>query len=192
MGEVLDQMRAAAVARRARMGMVAARPVVVDRAMIPSMRKLEGLPAEDARAILADELLKNWPAMPPLDAKPVEWNCSLPTGMWRVPGNVKPEPDELPPVAPPMSVVVAVVAREFSVTNAEIVSRTQSRYATFPRQVAMYLGLRSGRTTAEVSRYLGKRDHTTSIHGRQKVEKMVKADPEFAATIKRLEAQLHL
>lgn len=47
----------------------------------------------------------------------------------------------------------------------ELKSRSQQRAIAWPRQDAMRLLAAAGYTTTEIGRYLGRRDHTTVMHG---------------------------
>jgi chromosomal replication initiation ATPase DnaA len=48
----------------------------------------------------------------------------------------------------------------------------------------------TNRSLPEIGLYLGKRDHSTILHARNKIKRMVAADPEFAAEIAELKAAL--
>ncbi|MEK7746282.1 MAG: helix-turn-helix domain-containing protein, partial [Elusimicrobiota bacterium] len=55
------------------------------------------------------------------------------------------------------------------------------------RQLAMYLTLSlTDSSTTDVGKSFGGRDHTTVIHGRDKIKKMLENDPFFLETVNRL------
>jgi chromosomal replication initiator protein len=68
--------------------------------------------------------------------------------------------------------VVDAVARHYDVTLREITGRARNKEIVLPRQVAMYL-LReeTGSSLVDIGNELGKRDHTTVMHGITKIER---------------------
>ncbi|MFS8523637.1 MAG: chromosomal replication initiator protein DnaA, partial [Limnochordales bacterium] len=79
------------------------------------------------------------------------------------------------------------VARYFGLRPADLISRSRSRNIAFPRQIAMYLA----RTMTDLSlpaigEEFGGRDHTTVLHGYEKVREQMAADRALAATVEEL------
>lgn len=83
--------------------------------------------------------------------------------------------------------VLAAVAERYAVTTEDMVSKKRNREYTLPRQIAMLLlrELLSMSTTA-IGQELGGRDHTTVMHGCEKMEKAMKEDPTFRRSIEEL------
>lgn len=79
------------------------------------------------------------------------------------------------------------VARYFGLRPADLISRSRSRNIAFPRQIAMYLA----RTMTDLSlpaigEEFGGRDHTTVLHGCERVREQMSADRSLAATVEEL------
>lgn len=187
MGAYAQQLKDERSQRLARLGMVSA-PVVVDRRLIPRNRPISKVDPEIARAILAEEFMRNWPVAAPAGKPRFEWHCSLPKGVRSTPINSR--NDHEPFAQATMPEICTVVCAEFEVTLTELRGASRRECVSLPRQVVMYLGYRAGLSTGRVGGYLGGRDHTTALHGRQKIAAMMKMDLEFAATVARLEAQI--
>ncbi|MDD6571807.1 MAG: chromosomal replication initiator protein DnaA [Thermoflexaceae bacterium] len=68
--------------------------------------------------------------------------------------------------------IIQVVADHFGITIADIISAKRKSEIVYPRQIAMYL---CRKCTAEpltsIGKYMGDRDHTTVIHGAEKIER---------------------
>ncbi|MBN1825088.1 MAG: chromosomal replication initiator protein DnaA [Candidatus Eisenbacteria bacterium] len=83
------------------------------------------------------------------------------------------------------------VAKEFHVPDDAMVSKRRTADIALARQVAMYLARElAGLSLKQIGTRFGGRDHTTVLHGFQKVEAMMKADDEFRARIDRLVDQV--
>jgi chromosomal replication initiator protein len=67
--------------------------------------------------------------------------------------------------------IVAAVARHFSVTEPALLGKSRERAIAWARQVAMYL-LRQETSASlfQIGQHLGGRDHTTVLHGCQRVD----------------------
>lgn len=86
-----------------------------------------------------------------------------------------------------ISTIQQCVARYFGLRVSDLTARTRSRNVAFPRQVAMYLA----RTMTDLSlpaigEEFGGRDHTTVLHGYEKVREQLATDRGLAATIEEL------
>lgn len=57
------------------------------------------------------------------------------------------------------------VCRAHDVTLVELRGRSSKRVISWPRQDAMRLLWKAGYSMPEIARYLGRRDHTTILHG---------------------------
>ncbi len=73
--------------------------------------------------------------------------------------------------------IVEVVAEHYNLTPSEIYSKDKSRNISFPRQVVMYLCRRlTDLSVTEIGKSLGNRDHSTVLHGYDKVAKDIQND----------------
>lgn len=87
--------------------------------------------------------------------------------------------------SPPLSKITRIVARHFGITLKEMMSPRRYRPFVIPRQVAAYLACKhTMRSLPEIGRFM-KRDHTTILHSRRKVEEYAK-HPEMKAILERL------
>ncbi|GKX30319.1 chromosomal replication initiator protein DnaA [Vallitalea longa] len=80
--------------------------------------------------------------------------------------------------------ILEIVAEHYNINPADIVSKKRPREIAYPRQIVMYLS----RTLTDLSlpkigQILGKRDHTTIIHGYEKISKDIQKDSAFKNTI---------
>ncbi|MCO5223208.1 MAG: chromosomal replication initiator protein DnaA [Thermomicrobiales bacterium] len=73
--------------------------------------------------------------------------------------------------------VIATVAEKCGVTVEAMKGRNRAQEIVMPRQIAMYLMREeTGASLAEIGRALGGRDHTTVIHGIEKIEARLQED----------------
>lgn len=94
---------------------------------------------------------------------------------------------------PPVSIttIQTCVARYYGLRPAELVSRSRARNVAFPRQVAMYLSrTMTNASLPAIGEEFGGRDHTTVMHGCERVREQLEKDPALAATVKELKAQI--
>lgn len=80
--------------------------------------------------------------------------------------------------------IISIVAEQFEVSADEIISQKRSRNIARPRQIVMYL-CRSllNIPLQEVGRALGGRDHTTIMHGVDKITEELKTDASLQNTM---------
>lgn len=86
-------------------------------------------------------------------------------------------PNETRDVTPEL--IIKTVSDHFGITPAEITSHKRNKEIVYPRQIAMYLC----RTMADVplatiGKLIGNRDHTTVIHGADKISDEIKNNPQ--------------
>ncbi len=80
--------------------------------------------------------------------------------------------------------IVEVVAEHHNLTTAEIYSKDKSRNISYPRQMVMYLCRRlTDLSVTEIGKILGNRDHSTVLHGCEKVIGDMQADASVHNTI---------
>ncbi len=84
-----------------------------------------------------------------------------------------------------------VVARQYNVSRADLLSSRRTANVVRPRQVAMYLAKTlTLRSLPEIGRRFGGRDHTTVLHAVRKIENLVDNDNSLAEEIEILKRQL--
>jgi chromosomal replication initiator protein len=80
--------------------------------------------------------------------------------------------------------VITTVADKCGVTSEAMKGRNRAQEIVMPRQIAMYLMREeTGASLAEIGRALGGRDHTTVIHGIEKIEGRLQEDPALRTRI---------
>ena len=83
------------------------------------------------------------------------------------------------------------VCRYFDITGAQLRSQRRTIETVYARQIAMLLARRySTKSTPEIGRRLGGRDHTTVLHGVRKIENACRTDWEVAYDVAHIEATL--
>jgi chromosomal replication initiator protein len=84
-----------------------------------------------------------------------------------------------------------IVARQYNVSRADLLSSRRTANVVRPRQVAMYLAKQlTLRSLPEIGRRFGGRDHTTVLHAVRKIENLVNTDSSLAEEIELLKRQL--
>jgi chromosomal replication initiator protein len=76
------------------------------------------------------------------------------------------------------------VAEFFGIKLTDLRAQNRTKAIAFPRQVAMYLSRQlTHASLSEVGRAFGGKDHTTVLHGVEKIQQMLQEDPKFKKTI---------
>lgn len=84
-------------------------------------------------------------------------------------------PDEKKVITP--EYIISMVAEHYNVTTTELCGSKRSSKVVVPRQVAMYLCREITSTPLKnIGKCLGNRDHTTVMHGIEKIEKEINTD----------------
>jgi chromosomal replication initiator protein len=84
-----------------------------------------------------------------------------------------------------------IVARQYNVSRADLLSSRRTANVVRPRQVAMYLAkVLTLRSLPEIGRRFGGRDHTTVLHAVRKIEALSGNDTALAEEIESLKRQL--
>jgi chromosomal replication initiator protein len=84
-----------------------------------------------------------------------------------------------------------IVARQYNVSRADLLSSRRTANVVRPRQVAMYLAkVLTLRSLPEIGRRFGGRDHTTVLHAVRKIENLAGSDSALAEEIESLKRQL--
>lgn len=80
-----------------------------------------------------------------------------------------------------------VVAEFFNIEVADLKAHRRTKSVTFPRQIAMYLVRElTDYSLPKIGEEFGGRDHTTVIHSYEKIQELIKTDPEVDRIIKNL------
>ncbi len=76
--------------------------------------------------------------------------------------------------------IIEIVAEHFSITPEEIVSKRRNSEYVLPRQICMYLCRElTPDSLQSIAKSLGKKDHTTVIHGIDKITEDIKTNEEL-------------
>ncbi len=91
-------------------------------------------------------------------------------------------PDAQKPVTPEM--IINIVAEHFNITSEDIKSSKRSRDISYPRQICMYLCRQlTDNSLQTIGSALGRNDHTTVLHGENKIKNDLKYDDALKNTI---------
>ena len=80
--------------------------------------------------------------------------------------------------------IVDVVAEQYNISSSDIYSKNKSRSISFPRQVVMYLCRKlTDLSVTDIGKVLGGRDHSTILHGYDKISTGIDEDSTLNNTI---------
>jgi chromosomal replication initiator protein len=83
------------------------------------------------------------------------------------------------------------VSQRFGVTHEELVSPRRSQAVAYPRQVAMYLSRElTDASLPMIGKEFGGRDHTTVIHAKDKITKLIREDRSVYNLVQELTARI--
>ncbi|MBP3232833.1 MAG: chromosomal replication initiator protein DnaA [Oribacterium sp.] len=101
--------------------------------------------------------------------------------------HITPEgPKEITP-----ELIISTVAEHFGITNLEIASQKKNKEIVFPRQIAMYLCRNmTDAPLKNIGEYLGGRDHTTIMHGIDKISTELRTNEQLKSTIETLRKKI--
>src|SRR5215213_7512606 len=92
---------------------------------------------------------------------------------------------------PPPEEIIDAVADFYGLPPQRLAGQARDRHLVHARHVAMYLLRYDGhRPLTEIGKMLGKRDHTTVMHGTEKIERSLATDPELRGEMAAIRAQL--
>lgn len=87
-------------------------------------------------------------------------------------------PDVVKQVTPQL--IINVVAEHFGITSEDIISKRRNSEFVLPRQICMYLCRKlTAESLQNIGKALGKKDHTTVIHGIEKITADVNVNEEL-------------
>ena len=73
--------------------------------------------------------------------------------------------------------ILKTVAEHYNIQTSDIISKKRSHDIAYPRQICMYLCKKlTDASLVKIGEVIGKRDHSTVIHGVEKIEKDLKKD----------------
>jgi chromosomal replication initiator protein len=76
--------------------------------------------------------------------------------------------------------ILETVAQHYNVKVEDLVGRDRSKEITMPRQIAMYfVREETDASLPEIGQMLGGRDHTTVMHGCEKISNLIETDDSF-------------
>ena len=98
-------------------------------------------------------------------------------------------PDKPKEITP--SLIIEVVAEQFGVSPEDITSKKRNSEFVQPRQVVMYLCRKLTDTSyVNIGKLLGKKDHTTIIHGVNKIEDELESNQEQAYKVETIKKKI--
>jgi chromosomal replication initiator protein len=103
--------------------------------------------------------------------------------------DVYPQGDAAPEVT--IARIQEAVTHRFGVTLDELVSPRRSQAVAYPRQVAMYLSRElTDASLPKIGKEFGGRDHTTVIHAKDKITKLIREDRSVYNLVQELTARI--
>lgn len=91
-----------------------------------------------------------------------------------------------------LEAILEMAADYFGVSTTELVGRSRSAPIALQRQIVMYLMREeNGASLPQIGQVLGGRDHTTIIHGCEKVARELDTDPDLSRTVADLRVRLY-
>ena len=98
-------------------------------------------------------------------------------------------PDQAREISPLL--IINVVAEHFNISNEDITSKKRNSEYVLPRQIIMYLCRHlTEKSLQTIASLLGKKDHTTVIHGVEKIEDKLKTDEDLFNKIETIKKKL--
>ncbi|MFA4930868.1 MAG: chromosomal replication initiator protein DnaA [Patescibacteria group bacterium] len=89
--------------------------------------------------------------------------------------------------------IIGTVSKFYNLTQGEIVGQKRNKEIVLPRQVSIYLMRKElSLSYPKIGLVLGGRDHTTIMHGYEKIEKLMKEDEELLTGISKIKEMLYM
>jgi len=87
--------------------------------------------------------------------------------------------------------IISAIAEHYNVTVADLQSKKRSKEYALPRQIAMYLIREmTNLSTTAIGKELGDRDHTTVMHGCDKIAEAIQNDATFRRSLDELKESI--
>ncbi len=85
-----------------------------------------------------------------------------------------------------------IVADHYNLTSLDLLSQKRNKEIAYPRQIAMYLcRSMTASSLQEIGRSMGGRDHSTIVHGIDKITADVEKNPTLQNTIDILKKKIN-
>lgn len=79
-----------------------------------------------------------------------------------------------------VDLIIDTVAEHFSIKKEDITSKKKNQDIAYPRQICMYLSrMLTDETYSNIAKALNRKDHSTIIHGADKIEADIKSNPQI-------------
>ncbi|RGY95591.1 chromosomal replication initiator protein DnaA [Clostridium sp. AM58-1XD] len=99
-------------------------------------------------------------------------------------------PNEAHEITPEL--IIQLVADHYGITPLDIASQKRNKEIVYPRQIVMYLCRHmTGVSLQQIGKFLGGRDHTTIIHGIEKVETDLQSNSSLQNTMDILKKKIN-
>ena len=99
------------------------------------------------------------------------------------------DPNAKPEITPQF--IIQVVAEHFNISELDLIGQKRNKEIVFPRQIAMFLCREmTNAPLQQIGACIGGRDHTTIIHGMDKISTELKTKPEIEGTINVLKKKI--
>ena len=99
-------------------------------------------------------------------------------------------PDAKKEITPQL--IMEVVAEHFNITVDQLMSKSRTKDIAQPRQIVMYLCKNMTSLPLEsIGRLIGGRDHSTILHGVNKVKDEYERDQEFRQTVETIQKKIN-
>ncbi|MCX5796878.1 MAG: chromosomal replication initiator protein DnaA [Elusimicrobia bacterium] len=90
-----------------------------------------------------------------------------------------------------METIQRLVAHKYSLDVKDLKGQQRTASIALPRQLAMYLAsVMTDLSSTDIGRAFGGRDHTTVLHARKKIQKMLDEDPFFLELVNKLQSDI--
>jgi len=83
-------------------------------------------------------------------------------------------------------------AAVYRLSSEEVLGTDRDKSIVEARQLVMYLAVKMGLSSMQVGMQFGRRDHTTVLHAKRKIEKKLEEDPQLRARMERIRADADL
>ena len=91
----------------------------------------------------------------------------------------------------PIEIIQRLVAHKYSLDVKDLKGQQRTASIALPRQLAMYLAcVMTELSSTDIGRAFGGRDHTTVLHARKKIQKMLDEDPFFLELVNKLQSDI--
>ena len=87
--------------------------------------------------------------------------------------------------------IIEVVAEHFHISPDDIRGNKRTASIVYPRQIVMYLCKENGTTYKKIGEILGGRDHTTIMHGAEKIEHELQSNDSTSRLISTIKKKLN-